>query len=130
MRKLRDCADLVCDILAKGSGERWPRVVVRYILAGAPNGPAAEEVQRTMSDIAGSKAEEIVVTAAEKLFAKGMERGITTNQREAIVKVLRARFGEVPDEIDTAIRAETDPDTLDRLLELAARTEDLTPFQN
>lgn len=148
--KLRDCGDQIRAVLEAARGATWLQIVVRYILAGAPHVSDARELQRTMREIAGTKAEEIVMTAGEKLYAQGIEKGIQAGiekgiqtgiqtgiekgsadtLRENIVRVLRARFGAVPARLDVAIHEETNRERLDRLLELALRVGDLAEFQN
>lgn len=72
--------------------------------------------------------EKVIQKGMEKGIQKGMEKGIASMQREAILNVLRARFGEIPAALDTSIRREDDSEKLDRLLVIGARARDLTEF--
>jgi hypothetical protein len=48
---------------------------------------------------------------------------------ETILRVLQYRFGEVPVEVQEAVRATRDPQRLERLLEGAARCADQHEFR-
>jgi hypothetical protein len=72
----------------------------------------------------------------EKGIAKGIQQGIQQGQatgktrkaREAILEVLSARFGAVPDSLSPSLEPLSDPDHLTQLLRLAATCPSLDAF--
>jgi len=67
-------------------------------------------------------------TAAEALIEEGFERGETHAKREALLRQMRAKFGEVPMRTVRRIRAIRSSDRLDALLErvlFADRVDDM-----
>ena len=58
-----------------------------------------------------------------------MAEGEVRGQARTLLRVLRARFGNVPAELETAIQATTDLDQLDRWADTAATAPTLEAFR-
>ena len=56
-------------------------------------------------------------TSAEALMEEGEARGMIRAKREALLKLMRAKFGEIPTPIARRIRAVRSSERLDALLE-------------
>jgi hypothetical protein len=59
---------------------------------------------------------------------RGQETGKARKAREAILEVLSARFGAVPDSLSPSLEPLSDPDHLTQLLRLAATCPSLDAF--
>tara|TARA_R110002096_G_scaffold433381_2_gene652024 strand:+ start:76051 stop:76305 length:255 start_codon:yes stop_codon:yes gene_type:complete len=64
----------------------------------------------------GPKAEEVAVTAGQRLIQQGRQEGRQEGQAHLLLKLLRLRFGEVSPEITARVEA-ADEETLGRLSE-------------
>ncbi len=64
----------------------------------------------------------------EKGIEQGIEHGILQGARKAVLKVLEARFKEVPAAIEEKVNTIEDAATLDTLLEQAVKIESLEAF--
>jgi len=74
------------------------------------------------------------VTSFERVgIKKGIQQGIQQGEaitlREAVVEVLRARFGELPTSLISAVNAIADPALLKRLLRLAVTSPSPEAFE-
>ena len=58
-----------------------------------------------------------------------MAEGKAKGKVESVARVLRARFGNLPAELETAIQAATDLDQLDRWTDTAATAPTLDAFR-
>lgn len=76
--------------------------------------------------------EELMTTCAQRWKAEGLEKGIekgkSLGQAEAVVRVLEERCGPVPEAIAQSIRRISDSNCLDSLIAKAARCESLEDF--
>jgi hypothetical protein len=59
----------------------------------------------------------------------GKAQGLTLGKGDSILHIVRLRFGSVPDDLVSAIAGATDDRTLDGLLDLAVRANDVTAFR-
>jgi hypothetical protein len=64
-----------------------------------------------------------------EILEEGALEGALRRSRDAIVDVLRVRFGDVPSEVVNALAEIDDSETLRRLLRLAARCESIADFR-
>ena len=73
------------------------------------------------------------MTLADKLFAEGELKGKAEGKAEAsqdsIIRILEARFGEVPASIGETVRTVTNTDRLEWLIATAATTKSLETFE-
>ena len=73
------------------------------------------------------------VTSAERIGREegrqqGLQQGLQQGKRDAIVRILRRRFGELPSDIETRL-AELTLEQLDPLVEASAVEESLAQFR-
>jgi len=68
-----------------------------------------------------------MTTLSQALEARGEARGEVKGKREALQRILRRRFGALPETVERRIDAAT-TEQLDDLLDRAAVVEDLTAF--
>ncbi len=61
--------------------------------------------------------------------SKGAVKGAVTAKAESLLRVLRKRYRELPEELATSIRVCTDGDQLDRWLDVALDAETLEQFR-
>jgi hypothetical protein len=66
--------------------------------------------------------------ALEKGIEKGMEKGRLESKRESVLQVLEARFGAVPEEVQSALSAIEDLKRLETLTRTAATMPDMDTF--
>ena len=79
-------------------------LIWRYILI--TNGQAtAEEVVAQLLDVVGVEHAEEIMTAGEQLIERGRKDGLEKGQEQALVKILAARFGALPEPAAARIRA-------------------------
>ena len=62
-------------------------------------------------------------------IAQGLERGHIEMAQTSIIRVLRARFDDVPDGISRAINRIIDLDSLDRLIDKASVVPSMDEFR-
>lgn len=94
----------------------------KYIAAAGGEAPSQEDVERIVQTL-GARDEEAMRTLGEQMsevfMERGIERGIARGQRGIILRMLRKRFGELPEDAVARVNA-ADPATLegwaDRLL--------------
>ena len=67
-------------------------------------------------------------TTAEKLWVGGKTEGKTETGRSMVLTVLRARFQDVPQEVESAIRQMSDPIALDSWAAQAATSLSMEEF--
>jgi hypothetical protein len=101
----------------------WLSSFAQYVLATTTL--EKEEVAKAFSQVlAKEEVYNMVMTTAEKLFTDGE----TTAWRKAVLRALRANFGEVPQHIEESIFSKTDPIALESLVERAVDSESLEDF--
>jgi hypothetical protein len=64
-------------------------------------------------------------TIADELKEEGAREGAIRNSQQTLIRQLKRRFGGVPDELSSAIRATNDPEQLDEWLDRFATAETL-----
>jgi hypothetical protein len=64
-------------------------------------------------------------TIADELKEEGAREGAIRNSQRTLIRQLKRRFGGVPDELSSAIRATNDPEQLDEWLDRFATAETL-----
>ena len=97
-------------------------MLLYYLLVASREEVDPDELQDVLSQTIGAEAEELVMNTGEKLIQQGEERGLKKGleqgMRAALVGVLRARFGEIPESIQSVMDT-ADLDTLQRYLDRA-----------
>jgi len=69
------------------------------------------------------------VTSVEKIgIKKGLQKGELNASREAVLEILRLRFGELPPSLISEVEAISNTTTLKKLLKLGITTPSLEPF--
>jgi len=102
----RQCADLVRDLLAQvpewqGSLEQ----LVRYSLIRGLGTPA--ELREELRQL-GEEAEEVAVTAGEKLLDQGRSEGLLEGERRILLRLLRKRFSPIPETVEARLKSATE----------------------
>jgi hypothetical protein len=93
-------ADLIREIQAAPGGSEALALIWRYILI--TDGQATPEaVVAKLLDVVGVEHTEEIMTAGEQLIERGMKVG----QEKILLKLLRARFGALPDAAAARIHA-------------------------
>ncbi len=123
--QLRRWLDLIREIQAAPGGSEALVLIWRYILI--TNGRATpEEVVAQLLDVVGVEHEEEIMTAGEQLIERGrkdgLEKGLKDGQEQSLVKLLRARFGPLPEPAVARIHAASSAQLdawLDRVLAAA-----------
>jgi hypothetical protein len=100
LEQLRRWVDLIREIQAAPGGSEALVLIWRYILV--TNGQASPEaVVAQLLDVVGVEHSEEIMTAGEQLIERGMKVG----QEKILLKLLRARFGALPDAAAARIHA-------------------------
>ncbi len=129
--RVRQAAEMALALPAK-----WAAAALACVLGMAPAAVAVavleslKEVRgmRSVLDVLVEEAEAAEARGESRGEARGEARGQVEGRRLALVRVLRARFGEAADPIGTRIARMDDADQLDRGLELAATADSLEAF--
>lgn len=96
----RQCADLIQALLAQHPEWRgFLEQLVRYSLDRDLGN--TEELRQELRNLGGTQAEEVAVTAAEKLKEKGREEGACRLLRAQ----LQIRFGDLPEAVEARLRS-------------------------
>jgi hypothetical protein len=120
---LRRWVDLLCAVAAAPGGREGLRAVESYAIHVTEI--PAERLASLFARAGGAGDEEFIMSTAEKLIAKGEARGERAGRVEILLRVLRSRFGAVPDAFVARLRTATVAE-LDRCADrlLAAATID------
>jgi predicted transposase/invertase (TIGR01784 family) len=98
---LREALDLVAAVLRAPDGLTALRTLMGYILDVTRSAPAP--IMDLMRQAELHQASEIVMTAAEQLREEGRKEGrkegSERNQRDYLLRLLRQRFGQLPDPV-------------------------------
>jgi predicted transposase YdaD len=108
LEQLRRWLDLIREIQAAPGGSEALVLIWRYILI--TNGQAPPEaVVAQLLDVVGVEHTEEIMTAGEQLIERGrkdgLEKGLRAGQEQILLKLLRARFGALPDAAAARIHA-------------------------
>jgi hypothetical protein len=118
LRDVLRWGDLFEEVLKAPNGVDAVRAVFKYIAAASGEAPSQEDVERIVQTL-GARDEEAMRTLGEQMSEVFMERGIARGQRGILLRMLRKRFGELPEDAVARVNA-ADPATLegwaDRLL--------------
>jgi len=122
--------DLARTVVDSPQGLEDFRVVIRYLHFTADFEP--EALRAAIRQGLGKKKEEQIMTAAERLLAKGRAegeakgeaRGKAEGRREIVLKVLTLRFGALPSEVEAQVRHGSNED-LERWTEQALSSSSL-----
>lgn len=106
----------------------WMHALVRYTLSMCRIGRKAI-IDAFTKILDEEEAQKMAMSTAQELRAEGMVEGEAKGEAKAIVTVLKARFGSVPQETVERISAYTDLVVLNSLTSLAATCETLAEFQ-
>lgn len=123
-------------VLAELHGDRTAEPLLRYVFIMLQRTTPLDKLARHIGDVVAPAAEEMVMSLAQKLIdegiekgmEKGMEKGIPRGERRALLAVLEARFGAIPDAVRVAIGAIEDTATLDQLARVGATAGSLAQF--
>ncbi len=107
-----------CQVLGR---LRYNRDMLVSIFGGTPAMTESEVMQEILAD------REIM--AHSPVLREMVREAHCEARQNDILRVLAARFGDVPDDLAAALRAVTDDARLDGLLEWAARCPELSAFQ-
>jgi Putative transposase, YhgA-like len=89
---------IVREVQQAPNGAAALRVIWRYILGTSDRGKSDEFVRRLVA-AAGPHVEEEIVTIADQLREEGRQEGRKEGRRTALLKLLRARFGALPETV-------------------------------
>jgi hypothetical protein len=64
-------------------------------------------------------------TIADELKEEGAKEGAIKKSQQTLIRLLKRRFGDVPDDLSSAIRATSDPEQLDTWLDEVVTAETL-----
>jgi hypothetical protein len=64
-------------------------------------------------------------TIADELKEEGAKKGALTTRQQTLIRLLKRRFGDVPDELSSTILATNDPEQLDEWLDQVVTAETL-----
>jgi predicted transposase YdaD len=127
MRRVGDLRDLIAEVRRAPNGREALEAIWRYILAAHERKQhyRPRDVVVRLLDAAGEEAREEIMTVADMLREEGRKEGEQKGERKILVKVLRARFGDLSDAVMMRIRA-AGPRQLERWAErvITARTLD------
>ncbi|AUX43495.1 uncharacterized protein SOCE26_049440 [Sorangium cellulosum] len=116
IEQLAGWLDLVREVLRSPNGAAALAAIFRYILLRNEKRPP-EEVVQTLLLIVGEEGRDAVVTAGEQLIERGRQEGLRKGrqegQRDMLLKLLRGRFGALPDDAVARVQA-ADLPQLDR----------------
>jgi predicted transposase/invertase (TIGR01784 family) len=108
MRRLGRWTDLVREVWRAPNGRAALAFVVRYIFEIGGERPVKKLRELAAKQI-GKDAEEAVMSYAEQLRAEGRKEGIREGrrkaQRDVLLRLLRARFGDLPEPAAARIKA-------------------------
>ena len=112
------------DPRAKG----WLRSLAKYAMSVAKIG--TEFIAKAFSKILNEQeANEMAMTTAQELLLEGKAEGEAIGEKRAILTVLGARFGKVPQQIAKSVNSYTDHVALESLTVLAAKCKSLDEFK-
>lgn len=133
-------ARLLGTVVGTRSGLRALEALLRY-LASASEVVGEEELRNGLREAFPEQGDRLMASVVDKWIEQGMERGIQQGieqgiqqgtavmAREALLDVLHARFGEVPEPIVRWAASEADVDLLRNLLRNAATVGSFEEFQ-
>ncbi len=106
-----------------GELDRWYRlawIVVGYIRHRRPPHEVGRLVAAAKDAIEdatrGREVEVMARTSAEELIEKGREIGLIAGKREALLRLMRQKFGALPSELETQVTTMNDASRIDDLL--------------
>jgi predicted transposase/invertase (TIGR01784 family) len=104
-------------------GLRALEAVWRYLQEVTPREPT-DEVRALLTQTLPAPAQRLIVTWAEILKNQGREQGLLQGQARALLRQLRAKFGELPEAIVTRVQ-QADEEQLDQWTERILTAETL-----
>jgi hypothetical protein len=95
---------------------------------------AAEAVEPDLREVVKmpyvTSVERVGIKIGEEIGKKiGEKRGIVRRSREAVLEILKTRFGRIPTSLTSAVNAIEDPANLKSLLKQAVTTPSIEDFQ-
>lgn len=104
------------ELLSAPSGLRAVEALLRYAFRVSDH-VTPERVQEVLVAAVGNEIQEAVVTAGDRLiqqgFEKGIEQGVDRGRQQLVLKLLRLKFGALPDEVVACVE-QGHGDELDR----------------
>jgi hypothetical protein len=124
IEQLRRWVDLIWEIEAAPGGREALVLIWRYILITNPSA-TPDVVVAQLLDVVGVEHSEEIMTAGEQLIERGRKEGVKAERERSVLKLLRARFGALPEAAVARIHA-ADSNRLDVWLDrlLSAATLD------
>jgi len=96
IEQLRRWLDLIREIQAAPGGREALVLIWRYILVTNPSA-TPDAVVAQLLDVVGVEHEEEIMTAGEQLIERGRKEGERKGEERSLLKLLRARFGTLPE---------------------------------
>jgi Putative transposase, YhgA-like len=96
--------DLVREVRAAPHGAAALALIMRYIFATNEPDRPEELIQRLLAAV-GEEGKEEIMTAADQLMERGREQGREQERREMVLKLLRTRFGALPEAVAARVSA-------------------------
>jgi hypothetical protein len=103
--ELRRWVDLLEQVRGAPGGVAALAQVWSYVMVALRKEEAPEVVVKRLVAVVGKESEEEIMTAAEILIQRGREQGEERGVRGTLLRLLRTRFGEVPDATRARIEA-------------------------
>lgn len=104
LQQLRRWVDLIREIQAAPGGSEALVLIWRYILITNVQTPP-DAVVAQLLEVVGVKHAEEIMTAGEQLIERGRDEGRKEGEERMLLRVLRARFGKIPDAVTARLRA-------------------------
>ncbi len=107
--ELAKLVDLMDEVLRAPNGAEALDTVLRYAMKVGD--VTIDRLRRELVPLLGSRIEEVIMTAGEKLVEEGRQRGVQQGVQQGesalLLRLVRARFGAVSPEVETRVRAAT-----------------------
>ena len=116
-------------------GELWQSIfqwITIKLQSDFPQGnpEALQQLQQAILNKPREESHTMLETIARKIFEEGIEEGLQEGMKKSILKVLQARFNQVPKKIEDKILSLTDEESLSLLVEKAVTVPTLKEFKD
>lgn len=117
---------LIDEVLRAPNGAEALDTVLRYTMKVGD--VTIERLRSELVPLLGSRIEDVIMTAGEKLVEEGRQRGLQQGLQQgecaALLQLLRAKFGVVPSDVEARVRAAGTPE-LERWIASVLTARDL-----